>query len=207
LTIIISLVLFYVGMSWRWVTGGDDGISLTEIPEFGFEKYSLSLYDPIVNYFFVLFFFCSSFLILHRITVSPLGKIFVSIRENEGRTRLIGYNVERFKLIAFITSATFCGLAGALYSLTLRFSNVRMTHWTVSSDGMIWTIIGGVGSLYGAVLGTTLLIFSTDYISSWFENHRIITGAILVFFVVAAPKGIIGIIRGLLERRGYLGKK
>ena len=61
LTIIISLVLFYVGMSWRWVTGGDDGISLTEIPEFGFEKYSLSLYDPIVNYFFVLFFFCVVF--------------------------------------------------------------------------------------------------------------------------------------------------
>ncbi|MBI4637896.1 MAG: branched-chain amino acid ABC transporter permease [Candidatus Rokubacteria bacterium] len=200
LTIIFALVIFYLGLNWRWLTGGDDGLSL-KLPELRVADSVLSLYDPITNYYFVFCFFALCYVLMRRITESPLGKVFVSIRENEDRARLVGYNVERYKLVVFVIAAAFCGLAGGLYSLTTRFANVRLLHWTVTSDAMIWTIVGGAGTLHGPVLGTALLISLTDYISSWFVNHRIITGAVMVFFVVAAPRGIIGFIRRQLERR------
>lgn len=200
LTIIFALVIFYLGLNWRWLTGGDDGLSL-KLPELHVGGAVLSLYDPNTNYYFVLCFFAVCYVLIRQITESPLGKVFISIRENEDRARLVGYNVERYKLIVFVIAAAFCGLAGGLYSLTTRFANVRLLHWTVTSDAMIWTIVGGAGTLHGPVLGTALLISLTDYISSWFVNHRIITGGVMVFFVIAAPRGIIGFIRRQLERR------
>ncbi len=200
LTIIFALVFFYFGLNWRWVTGGDDGLSL-RVPDLRLGVLTLSLYDTTSAYYFVLVFFGGSYLLMHRITRSPLGKIFVSIRENEERARLVGYAVERYKLIAFVTAAVFSGLAGGLYSLITRFANVRLLNWTVTSDAIMWTIVGGAGTLVGPVLGTALLMTVTDYVSSWFENHRIITGAVMVFFVLAAPQGIVGLVRGRLERR------
>ncbi len=200
LTIIFALVFFYLGLNWRWVTGGDDGLSLT-VPDVRLGVLTLSLYEPTSAYYFVLVFFCGSYLLIRRITRSPLGKVFLSIRENEERARLVGYPVERYKLIAFVTAAVFSGLAGGLYSLITRFANVRLLNWTVTSDAMMWTIVGGAGTLLGPILGTALLITVTDYVSSWFENHRIVTGAVLVFFVLAAPQGIVGLVRGRLERR------
>lgn len=201
LTIIFALVLFYLGLNWRWVTGGDDGISIPELPELVLGPLTISLYDITTNYYFVLGFFCVAYVLISRTTESPLGKIFVSIRENEERARLVGYHVERYKLMSFVIAAVFCGLAGSLYSLTTRFANVRLLHWTVSSDAMIWTIVGGAGTLHGSILGTALLISLTDHLSSWFQNHRIITGGIMVFFVLVAPRGIIGVLRAQVERR------
>jgi branched-chain amino acid transport system permease protein len=200
LTIIFALVFFYLGLNWRWVTGGDDGLSL-KVPDIPLGVTTLSLYDGVTAYYFVLVFFCGSYLLIRRITGSPLGKIFVGIRENEERARLVGYPVERYKLVAFVTAAVFSGLAGGLYSLITRFANVRLLNWTVTSDAMMWTIVGGAGTLLGPILGTALLMTVTDYVSSWFENHRIITGAVMVFFVLTAPQGIVGVARGWLERR------
>ncbi len=206
LTIIFALVIFYLGLDWRWLTGGDDGLSL-KVPELRLGRVTLSLYDPITNYYLILFFFCVCYILIRRITESPLGKVFVSIRENEDRARLIGYNVERYKLIVFVIAAIFSGLAGGLYSVTARFANVRLLHWTVSSDAVVWTIVGGAGTIEGPILGAALLISLTDYISSWFENHRIITGLIVVVFVLAAPNGIVGFVRRQLEgRRLFAGK-
>ena len=206
LTIIFALVIFYLGLNWRWLTGGDDGLSL-KVPALHLGPVTLSLYDPVTNYYVILFFFCVCYILIRRITESPLGKIFVSIRENEDRARLIGYNVERYKLVVFIIAAVFSGLAGGLYSVTTRFANVRLLHWTVSSDAIVWTIVGGAGTINGPILGVALLISLTDYVSSWFENHRIITGLVVVIFVLAAPKGIMGAARRHLEgRRLFAGK-
>jgi branched-chain amino acid transport system permease protein len=203
LTIIFALVMFYLGLNWRWLTGGDDGLSL-KVPELYLGGARLSLYDPVTNYYVILLFFCVCYLLIRRVTESPLGKILVSIRENEDRARLIGYNVERYKLIAFVIAAVFSGLAGGLYSLTTRFANVRLLHWTISSDAIVWTIVGGAGTIHGPILGVALLISLTDYISSWFENHRIITGLIVVIFVLAAPQGIAGFVQKRLDGRRFL---
>ena len=194
ITVIFSLVFFFWALNWTWLTGGDDGLSL-KVPELSVGSWTLSLYDPTTNYYFVLTFCVASFLLCRRIVQSPLGKILLSIRENEHRARLVGYHVERFKLIAFVIAGGLSGLAGALYSLTFRYANAGLMHWTVSGDAVVWTLVGGTGTLLGPLLGAALLVTFTDYASAWFENYKIIIGVLIVLMVLLAPKGIAGLVR------------
>ena len=194
ITVIFSLVFFFWALNWTWLTGGDDGLSL-KVPDLRLGWWKGSLYDPLTNYYFVLAFSVASFLFLRRLVQSPLGKVFLSIRENEHRARLIGYHVDRFKLLAFVIAGALSGLAGALYSLTLRYANAGLMHWTVSGDAVVWTLVGGTGTLVGPILGTALLITFTDYVSAWMENYKIIIGILIVVVVLVAPQGIAGVVR------------
>ncbi len=194
ITVVFSLIFFFWALNWSWLTGGDDGLSF-RVPSLSLGRWEFSLYDPITNYYFVLAFCSAAFLVARRLVHSPLGKVFVGIRENEQRARLMGYNVERFKLLVFVIAGALSGLAGALYSLTFRYANARLMHWTVSGDAVVWTLVGGAGSLVGPVLGTGLLVVFTDYVSAWFEDYKIIIGAVIILVVLAAPQGIVGVIR------------
>ncbi|RPJ21345.1 MAG: branched-chain amino acid ABC transporter permease, partial [Desulfobacteraceae bacterium] len=120
-TAIFSAIFHLLAVDLTWLTGGDDGLSAT-LPSLhlGFVKWSL--YDPLVNYFFSLFFLTVSYLVLRRIAHSPLGKIFLAIRENEKRAEYLGYHVTRYKLIAFVISGVFTALGGGLYALSLRYT-------------------------------------------------------------------------------------
>lgn len=204
ITVIFSLVFFFWALNWSWLTGGDDGLSI-KVPALLLGWWEVSLYDPVANYYFVLAFCAVAFLLCRRLVHSPLGRIFVCIRENEERARLLGYHVERFKLLAFIISGTLSGLAGALYSLTFRYANAGLMHWTVSGEAVVWTLVGGAGSLVGPVLGAGLLVTFTDYVSAWIENYKIIIGVVIVLMVLAAPQGIVGVIRDRWAARGVAG--
>lgn len=201
ITVIFSLVFFFWALNWSWLTGGDDGLSI-KVPALSLGWWEVSLYDPVANYYFVLAFCTVSFLFCRRLMHSPLGRIFVSIRENEDRARLLGYHVERFKLLAFVISGALSGLAGALYSLTFRYANAGLMHWTVSGEAVVWTLVGGAGSLVGPVLGAGLLVTFSDYVSAWIENYKIIIGVVIVLVVLAAPQGIVGVIRARWDARG-----
>lgn len=194
ITVVFSLIFFFWALNWSWLTGGDDGLSFT-VPGLVLGPWELSLYDPVTNYYFVLGVAVAVFLFARRLVQSPLGKVFVGIRENEDRARLLGYDVERFKLLVFVIAGALSGLAGALYSVTFRYANARLMHWTVSGDAVVWTLVGGAGSLVGPVLGTGLLVVFTDYVSAWMEDYKIIIGAVIVLVVMAAPQGIVGLIR------------
>ena len=206
ITVIYSLVFFFWALNWTWLTGGDDGLSL-KVPDVPLGVWTVSLYDPLTNYYFVLVCCVVAFLVCHRIVQSPLGKVFVSIRENEHRARLIGYHVDRFKLLAFVIAGALSGLAGALYSLTFRYANAGLMHWTLSGDAVVWTLVGGTGTLVGPILGTALLVVFTDYVSASFENYKIIIGALIVAMVLVAPQGIAGVVRqrGLFRRSSSNG--
>jgi branched-chain amino acid transport system permease protein len=194
ITVIFSLVFFFWALNWTWLTGGDDGLSL-KLPELSFGWWTGSLYDPLTNYYFVLAFCTASFLLCRRLVQSPLGRVLLGIRENEHRARLVGYHVERFKLVVFVIAGALSGLAGALYSLTFRYANVGLMHWTVSGDAVVWTLVGGTGTLVGPILGAALLVTFTDYVSAWFENYKIIIGVLIVLMVLVAPQGIAGMVR------------
>ncbi len=194
ITIIFSLVFFFWALNWSWLTGGDDGLSL-EVPEVPLGLWKLSLYNPITDYYFVLTFVVVCFFLCRRLVQSPLGKALHGIRENEERARLLGYHIERLKLVAFIVAGALSGVAGALYSLTFRYANANLMHWTVSGDAVVWTLVGGAGSLVGPILGTGLLMVFTDYISSWVGNYKIAVGILIVLVVLVAPQGIVGVIR------------
>ena len=129
---------------------------------------------------------------------SPLGKVFIAIRENEDRAQLIGYNVQRYKLLAFVIAGGFSGLAGGLYSITLKYASANFLHWSVSGHAVVYTIVGGMGTLIGPVIGTGLIMSLEHYLINLFEGTELIIGIVLVIMVILAPQGIIG----LLKRKG-----
>lgn len=200
ITIIFSLIFFFIALDWRWLTGGDNGLTFTA-PSIPLGNWKLSLVDPLTNYYFVLALVLACYLITRRIVASPLGKAFQAIRENEDRARVIGYKVERFKLISYIISGAISGLSGALYAATSRYANVDFLHWTVSGDAVVWTLVGGAGTLIGPMIGSGLLIVFEDYVSSWFKNYPIIVGILVIGVVITAPQGIVGLLRERFGRK------
>lgn len=193
ITIIFNMIFYLLALDWTWLTGGDDGLSFTVPPiPLGFASYSV--YNPIVNYYFTLFFLITTYLILKRIIDSPLGRILISIRENEERARFLGYNVIRYKLIAYIISALFTGLSGALYAIRTRYASADYFSIVLSAEPIIWTLIGGAGTLIGPIVGTAILTPLIYYIGVWWRHYLIIIGALMIIVLRVSPKGIIGYI-------------
>ncbi|MCJ7494749.1 MAG: branched-chain amino acid ABC transporter permease, partial [Deltaproteobacteria bacterium] len=141
ITIIFALIGNIIGETWTSFTGGSDGLTFSPSP-FRLGLFKINLMDIKGNYYFVLALVALSYLFLRRMVQSPLGKVFISIRENEDRARLIGYNVQRYKLIAFIIAGGLSGLAGGLYGLTLKYAAASYLHWSVSGHAVVYTIVG-----------------------------------------------------------------
>jgi branched-chain amino acid transport system permease protein len=152
------------------------------------------------NYYFVLTIVAISFLFLRRMIQSPLGKVFISIRENEERARLIGYNVQGYKLIAFMIAGGLSGLAGGLYSLTLKYASAGYLHWSVSGHAVVYTIVGGMGTLIGPALGAGIVMSLEHYLINFLQATDLVVGIVLVFMVLMAPKGLVGLIQSRLKR-------
>jgi branched-chain amino acid transport system permease protein len=201
ITVVFSLVFFRLTLQYKSLTGGDDGLSF-KIPALSLGPVELSLYDPVVNYYFVFGAVVLCFIACRLMMRSPWGRIFVAIRENEGRVRLIGYDVEGYKLLAFVISGAFSGIAGGMYALTFRYSNASLLHWTVSGHAVLWDIVGGAGTLVGPFLGTGLMLGLADYISYWFEQYQILLGVFIIVVVIFAPRGVLGILTAGRARDG-----
>ncbi len=196
LTITVSVVAVLVLQSghWRWLSRGYAASPFAP-PLVPLGPWRISLTDPLTNYYWVLAFVMRSFAVCRRIVNSPLGKVFQSIRENEQRSRLIGYHVERFKLIAFVLSGLFSGLSGALLALTLRYVDISYFELSLSGKAVAWTVIGGAGTLLGAFLGAFVFVLFTDYLSAWTINVPLSIGLLLLVTVTFAPDGLLGMLR------------
>ena len=166
-TAIIAAVFHLLAMDLIWLTGGDDGLSMS-IPPLKLGLIELSLYQPLANYYFVLFFMAATYFMLARILHAPLGKIFVAIRENPKRAYFLGYNVTRYKLIAFVISGMVGALAGALYAVTLRYCSADYMGFYWSVLPVVWCLVGGQGTLAGPWIGVALMSLFQYYVSAWF---------------------------------------
>jgi branched-chain amino acid transport system permease protein len=197
ITLIFALIGSTIGETWTSLTGGADGLTIpfTPIP---IGPWTLDLIDIKTNYYLVLVLVALSYLLLRRLVQSPLGKVFISIRENEDRARLIGYNVSRYKLLAFVIAGAFSGLAGGLYGITLKYASANFLHWGVSGHAVVYTIVGGMGTLVGPVLGTGIIMSLEHYLVNFLQGTDLVIGIVLVFMVLVAPKGLVG----LLQRKG-----
>lgn len=196
-TLIFSMTFYLAALNYPEVTGGSGGLVLT-IPNFAFANVAFSILDPVVNFYLVLIVLGISWGILARIGTSPVGKVLQAVRENEERTRLLGYNVERYKLFAFIVSGLFSGLAGALYAFSFRFAGPQFMDVVTSVNVLVWTLVGGAGTVLGPVVGTFLMVAVVDYTSSLTSSFLIVVGAVLLVIVSAARKGIVGTLRSRL---------
>jgi len=200
ITIILAIIGNIIGDTWTSFTGGSDGLTFSPRP-FRLGLFQINLMDIKGNYYFVLGVVAISYLFLRRMVQSPLGKVFISIRENEERAKLIGYNVQRYKLIAFIIAGGLSGLAGGLYSLTLKYVAASYLHWSVSGHAVVYTVVGGMGTLIGPAIGAGIVMSLEHYLINYLQATDLVVGIALVFMVLVAPKGLVGLIQSKLKRK------
>jgi len=182
--------MFYFVFLQAPFTGGEDG--LQGVPR-GQLLGVISLENDLTLYFVVLAVFVALFLLVIRIVHSPFGQVLKAIRENETRAISLGYDVNKYKLMAFVLSTTVAGLAGAMKTLVLGFVTLNDAHWSLSGEVILMTLLGGLGTFAGPALGAFTIIglqnFLADQVGSWIN---VIIGVIFVLCVVAFRKGFIG---------------
>jgi branched-chain amino acid transport system permease protein len=179
-------------------THGEDGIQ--SVPRgrlFGL----LDLSNSLTMYYFVLVVFIAAFALIYRIINSPFGQVLKAIRENEARTISLGYDAERYKLLAFVLSATLAGLAGATKAIVFQLASLTDVHWTMSGEVVLMTLLGGMGTVFGPVVGAFIIVGLENYLSSFGEWVTVITGAIFVICVLAFRRGVVGEIMAWWSQR------
>jgi branched-chain amino acid transport system permease protein len=202
ITLAMAQMVYFVCLQAP-VTGGEDGMQ--GVPRgklFGL----LSLFNPsggnLSMYYFVLAVFVAVFLLITRIVHSPYGQVLKAIRENEPRAVSLGYDVDRYKLLAFVLSTALAGLAGSMKTLVLGFATLSDAHWSLSGEVVLMTLLGGMGTFAGPVLGAITIIglqnFLADRVGSWVT---VIIGVIFVVCVLAFRRGIVGELQAWQERR------
>lgn len=199
-TLAFSQMVYAVAHQWSSVTGGSNGFSGIPKPElFGFIAFN----HHVSLYLLILAVFIAVYIGLSRFIQSPLGNIFIGIRENETRMRATGYNTVFYKNLSFIIAGGLGGLAGALYSYFNGFVSPGDVYWTVSGKVLIMVLVGGAGTLIGPVLGAGFIVILETIVSSYIDMWMLIIGTIFILFVVFAPKGIVGlgdVVKNLLIR-------
>ncbi|MBL0726542.1 branched-chain amino acid ABC transporter permease [Piscinibacter sp. HJYY11] len=189
ITLAMAQMIFFICLQAPF-TGGEDG--LQGVPRgklFGL----ISLESDLTMYFFVLAIFVAVFLFIIRVVHSPYGQVLKAIRENEPRAISLGYNVNRYKLLAFVLSTAIAGLAGGLKTLVLGFATLSDVHWSLSGEVILMTLLGGLGTFAGPVVGAFTIIglqnFLADRVGSWVT---VIIGVIFVVCVLAFRRGFVG---------------
>lgn len=198
ITLAIAQMIYFVCLQAPF-TGGEDG--LQGVPR-GALLGVLSLESDTVMYYVVVAIFVAIFLAISRIVNSPFGQVLKMIRENEPRAISLGYEVDRYKLLAFVLSAALAGLAGSLKTLVMGFATLSDVHWSMSGEVILMTLLGGVGTFFGPVFGAGIVIslqnLLADKVGSWVT---VIIGVIFVLCVLAFRKGVVGELQAYLERR------
>jgi branched-chain amino acid transport system permease protein len=178
-------------------TGGEDGIqSVPRGTLLGF----VDLKDTLALYFVVLAIFLAGFLLIYRAIHSPFGQVLKAIRENETRAISLGYRAERYKLLAFVLSATFAGLAGATKALVFQLASLTDVHWTMSGEVVLMTLLGGLGTVFGPVVGAVIVVALENYLAHLGAWVAIVQGAIFVVCVLTFRRGIVGELGKLLGK-------
>ncbi len=198
ITLALAQMVFFICLQAPF-TGGEDG--LQGVPRgnmFGL----ISLASDTAMYYVVVAVFVACYLAISRIVTSPYGQVLKMIRENEPRAISLGYEVDKYKLLAFVLSAALAGLAGALKTLVMGFATLSDVHWSMSGEVILMSLLGGVGTFFGPVFGAGIVIslqnLLADKVGAWVT---VIIGAIFVICVLAFRKGVVGELQAYLERR------
>jgi branched-chain amino acid transport system permease protein len=188
ITLALAQMMYFVAVRVPF-TGGEDGIQ--SVPRghlFGI----FDLSNATTMYFVVLFIFLAGFLFIHRIIHSPFGEVLKAIRENEPRAISLGYKTDRYKLIAFILSASLAGLAGATKALVVQIASLTDVYWPMSGEVVLMSLVGGLGTIFGPVLGSFVILSMQYKLASLGEWVLVIQGVIFVVCVLLFRRGIIG---------------
>ncbi len=197
ITLAIAQMLYFFYLQTPF-THGEDGIQA--VPRgmlFGF----LDLSKPPVMYYTVLAIFLFGFLVIYRAIHSPFGQVLKAIRENENRAISLGYDADRYKLVAFIISGGVAGLAGATKALVFQLASLTDVHWTMSGEVVLMTLVGGLGTIFGPIVGAAVIITAQNYLAQLGAWVTVVQGLIFVVCVLAFRRGIIGELGHWLKKR------
>ena len=195
ITLALAQMMYFFAVQAPF-THGEDGIQAVPRGKlFGL----VDLSNQINMYFTVLVVFLGCFLLIYRIINSPFGEVLKAIRENETRAISLGYKTDRFKLVAFVLSATFAGVAGATKALVFQLASLTDVDWTMSGEVVLMTLVGGLGTLFGPVLGAFFIITLENYLTTIGQWVFVVQGLIFVVCVLLFRRGIIGELANLLR--------
>lgn len=203
ITLALAQVVYFTAFQWSGLTGGDDG--LRGLPLQKIILLGIPLTDSFYFYYFALVMIVLGLWVMHHILVSPFGTVLQAIGENENRARACGYNVYKVKIVAFVISGFFSGLAGALYAILFRSVPIDTLHWALSGEVVMMTLLGGAGTFFGPFVGAVIYCISEDQINLLTTHWQIIVGCIFIAIILFAPSGLWGM---LGEKRVFprLGK-
>jgi len=197
ITLALAQMMYFVFLQAPF-TGGEDG--LQDIPR-GHILGFIDLTNDSTMYYFVLVIFALGFWLIHRTIHSPFGQILKAIRENEPRATSLGYDVAKYKLLAFVLSAAMAGLAGGMKAVVFRFATLTDAHWHASGEVVLMTLIGGMGTVLGPVIGAGVVVMLEDQLSDKVGSLvTVIMGGFFVFFVLVFRRGVVGEVVALYRR-------
>jgi branched-chain amino acid transport system permease protein len=196
ITLAFAQMIYFFSVQAKF-TGGEDGIQ--SVPR-GIFLGMLDLRRPLTMYFVVLAIFLLGFLIVYRAIHSPFGQVLKAIRENEPRATSLGYRAEHYKLIVFALSATLSGLAGATKAIVFQLASLTDVHWTMSGEVVLMTLLGGLGTVFGPVVGAFIMIGLENYLATLGAWVTIVQGVIFVVCVLIFRRGVVGELGRLLRR-------
>jgi branched-chain amino acid transport system permease protein len=193
LTLALGMIVWGVCQRWTSVTGGENGLRGNARPA--------ALADPIVFYYFVLAVGLAAAYVMWRFVRSPFGLSLKGIRESESRMRSLGYHTTKHLLIGFLFSGLMAGVSGVLYAYFNSFVSPSTVALTQSVKGLLMVIVGGVGTLFGGVVGAAVIIVLENVVSSFTERWSMVLGGLFVLTMIFAPEGIVGKLRSFLAQR------
>ncbi|WP_226783127.1 branched-chain amino acid ABC transporter permease [Oceaniglobus trochenteri] len=195
-TLAFAQMVYFLALQLPF-TGGEDGIqSVPRNPLFG--VFSMETNIPL--YFFVLAVTFGGILFIYRIVHSPFGQVLKAIRENEPRAISLGYDVNRYKLMVFVLSATFAGLAGATKSQVFQLASLTDVHWSMSGEVVLMTLLGGMGTIFGPLAGAAIVVTMQNYLATFGAWVTVIQGVIFVLGVLLFREGLIGVLARWFKR-------
>jgi len=196
-TLALAQMMFFFFVQAKF-TGGEDGIQA--IPR----RAVLGVIDTTADlhlYYVVLAIFAFGFLVIWRTIHSPFGQILKAIRENEPRAISLGYRVDQYKLLAFVLSAALAGMAGSTKAVVFQLASLTDVAWQMSGEVVLMTLVGGMGTVFGPIVGAGVIITMQNYLAGFGEWVLVIQGTIFVVVVMAFRKGVVGEIQAWLQRR------
>jgi len=201
-TLIFSQIFYVIIFTWTPVTGGENGLIFTR-PHLSIPFLYDARFTSSTMHWFVLAIVAASYLFLRRVTQSPFGMVLQSIRENEARTRAIGYPVQLYKIVAVMLSGLFAGLAGVLYAVQNQFAAPDFVYFITSGDTVIFNVLGGIGTLVGPIVGAGFFQLMRELLSRLFGDqfpYLIPLGLVFIVMIIFLPQGLLGFARRWLNR-------
>jgi len=196
ITLALAQMIYFVALQAKF-TGGEDGIQ--SVPRgrlFGI----IDLTQPMAMYAFVTVVFLAGFILVWRVVHSPFGQVLKAIRENENRAISLGYDADRYKLVAFVISGGIAGLAGATKAIVFQLASLTDVHWTMSGEVVLMTLLGGLGTIFGPVVGAAIIITMQNYLAQLGAWVTVVQGVIFVICVLAFRRGVIGELGNWLKK-------